>query len=513
MLNRRQAVRIGIGAGAATALGGTVVPATIAKAAPAGRRRATGPDWEVLRRHLDGDVVLPGDAEYDRARKIYIGYFDRVRPQAVAYLENTQDVRTALKFAQDNGIRPTIRSGGHSFGGYSVSDGLVLNLSRLNSIRIGARTVHVGPAAQQVDIVQQVAPKGIAVAGGICPGVCPGGFVQGGGLGWMTRKYGMACDTLVSAQVVLADGRTVRVSQNENPDLFWAIRGGGGGNFGVVTGYELKSFGVRSMVNFHLTWPAGAAKRLMAAWQDWVIGGPRELGAALGIQMTDAGKEAVDLMVYGAWLGRPDQFPALLDSLISKAGSAPATRDIQELSYRDAMMSWYGCADLTPEQCHTVGYTPEAKLPRENFATDRNRMFSGAIPEQGLEDMLNVFYADRLPGQFRYLSLFAFGGAANDVDRTATAYVHRDTEFYAGYSVGLSTPNPTPEAESAARAWNDKAFAVIDPLSNKESYLNFIDPSLTDWKSSYYAENYARLARIKQSYDPHRLFSFKQGIV
>ncbi|WP_326585317.1 FAD-binding oxidoreductase [Streptomyces sp. NBC_00487] len=512
MINRRGAVRLGIGAGAATALGGALSAPT-AGAAPSGRRRAAGPDWNALRRHLSGDVVLPGEADYDRARKIYIGYYDRVRPQAVAYLDNTEDVRTALKFAQDHAIRPTIRSGGHSFGGYSVSDGLVLNLSRLDTVRLGTRTVHVGPAAQQVDVLQQLAPQGIAVASGICPGVCPGGFVQGGGLGWLTRQYGMACDTLVSAQVVLADGRVVRASPKEHPDLFWAMRGGGGGNFGVVTRYEMRAFDVRSMVNFQLTWPADAAQRLMAAWQNWVIDGPRELGAALGLQMTDAGSDAVDLMVYGAWLGAPDRFPAVLDSLISMAGSAPATRDIKELSYRDAMMSWYGCADLTPQQCHTVGYTPEAKLPRENFALDRNRMFSGPVPDQGLHDMLNVFYADRRPGQFRYLSLFAFGGAANDVERTAAAYVHRDTEFYTGFSVGLSDPSPTPEDEAAARAWDDKAFAVIDPLSNKESYQNFIDPALTDWKSSYYGENYERLTTVKRTYDPHRLFSFAQGIV
>ncbi|MEV6683850.1 FAD-binding oxidoreductase [Streptomyces sp. NPDC051130] len=512
MLERRAVLRLSAGAAAAAVGGSMVAGVASAAVADTGVRRGAGVDWSRLSSHLSGDLVLPTDARYEQASRLAIGQFDAIRPQAVAYCQSEEDVRTVLAFAQDNTLRLVPRSGGHSFGGYSTTTGLVLDVSRLDSVRLTADTVVMGPGLQQVDALTQLAPRGVQVASGLCPGVCPGGFVQGGGMGWQTRKFGMALDRLVSARVVLADGRRVTASATENCDLFWALRGGGGGNFGVVTSFEVKPTQVPSIVNFNLTWPWEAAQKVIAAWQRWVIGGSRDLGTGLGVQWLDAGTGRPELLVYGGWLGRTDAFTAVLDAFVRDAGSAPTTRSVEEQPYQKAMMSYYGCADLTPDQCHTVGYSPEAAVPRTNFAIDRSRLFSAAIPDSGIEKALEAFVANPRAGQFRFLSFFALGGAAKEPGRTDTAFVHRDTEFYAGYSLGLNEAKYTPEDEAAGRAWAEAGFRAIDPYSNHESYQNFIDPSLTDWKTAYYGENYARLLTVKRKYDRHQVFSFAQGI-
>ncbi|MEV8474150.1 FAD-binding oxidoreductase [Streptomyces sp. NPDC051173] len=514
MLDRRTVIRVGAGMAAAAAVAGTAATGAAAVGLPGARGRTAtrGADWASLRRHLSGDLVLPSDTGYERARKLYSGQFDGIRPQAVAYCRTEGDVRTTLAFAQDNALPLTPRSGGHSFGGYSTTDGIVLDVSEFHAVGLTRNTVVMGAGTQQVDALTALSPRGVAVASGNCPGVCPGGFVQGGGLGWQSRKFGMACDRLLSARVVLADGRAVTASATEHPDLFWAMRGGGGGNFGVVTSFELRPTDVPSVVSYNLTWPWESARRVVEAWQHWIIDGPRDLGAAMAVQWPDAGTGAPVVVVTGAWLGAPDALTPVLDSLVASVGGAPATRSTKTLSQHDAMMAQYGCADLTPEQCHTVGYSPEAALPRQNFSMDRNRLFSRAIGQGGVERILEAYAADPCAGQFRFLSFFALGGVANRPDRTATAYVHRDTEFYLGFSVGLNNPKYTEEDERLGRAWAARGLRTLDPCSNGESYQNFIDPELGDWKSAYYAENYGRLAAVKADYDPYRLFSFAQAV-
>ncbi|WP_432001291.1 FAD-binding oxidoreductase [Streptomyces sioyaensis] len=512
MLNRRTTLRLGAGAAVGAIGGGVIAGTATAVTSRIASRGRTGPDWSRLGTHLSGDLVLPTDAAYEQARRLAIGQFDAIRPQAVAYCATERDVRTTLAFAQDNALRLVPRSGGHSFAGYSTTPGVVLDVSRLNSVRLSKNTVVMGPGVQQVDALTKLAPSGVSLASGLCPGVCPGGFVQGGGMGWQTRKFGMASDRLISARVVLADGRAVTASATEHRDLFWALRGGGGGNFGVVTRFELRPTHVPTFVNFNLTWPWEAAQRVIAAWQRWVIEGPRDLGTGLGLQWLDAGTGRPYLLVYGGWLGTPGRFTPVLDALVADVGSAPATRGVEEQTFQKAMMSYYRCADLTPDQCHTVGYSPEAKLPRTNYAIDRSRLFSAAIPDTGVEKALEAFTANPRAGQFRFVNFFALGGAAKEPGRRDTAFVHRDTEFHVGYSLGLNDPKYTPEDEQAGQAWADNGFQAIDPYSNGESYQNFIDPSLTDWQSAYYGENYAKLRAVKKKYDRHRLFSFAQGI-
>jgi FAD/FMN-containing dehydrogenase len=471
------------------------------------------PNWAKLRNHLTGELILPADAQYGQAKQVAFAQYDSADPAAVAYCASAQDVRTCLLFAQHNGVPVTPRAGGHSHTGYSTGAGLIIDVSRLNSVEVGQSTVTIGGGTKQVDALAALEGTGLALPGGMHPTVSAGGFLQGGGYGLLTRSAGMACDHMVSAEVVLADGRIVLCSAYSEPDLFWALRGGGGGNFGIVTRYELVPVQLTRLVNFTLSWPSTAAAAVLAAWPAWVIDGSRELGTALTIGLGNAapGTEPA-VVVTGGWTGALDGLTESLDSLAALVGQPAAARTVQELSYRDAMMYWYGCSDKTAAQCHLVGQTPEAQLPRGAYLRTRNRLFSQPLPASGVDELLAAFNADRRAGHRRALSGAAFGGKANDPARTSTAYVHRDSEFMLVLANSLATATPAPEERAAAEAWVDNGFAAWEPYANGESYQNIPDPVLTDWRTAYYAENYARLADVKHRYDPDRVFQFPQAV-
>nr|WSZ99716.1 FAD-binding protein [Streptomyces sp. NBC_00857] len=476
---------------------------------------ARGTDiWAELRGKLAGTLVLPSDADYSRAKELHFKQFDTIAPRGVAYCASADDVRTCIRFAQDHGLPLAARSGGHSSTGYSSSTGLVVDVSRLNEVNVGASTVAVGAGTQQIDALTALTPRGLALPGGSCPTVALGGFLQGGGFGLLTREYGMACDRLVSAEVVLADGRVVVASESSEPDLYWALRGGGGGNFGIVTKFEVRPAEVTRMVNYQLSWTWDTAPAVMTAWQDWFATAPPQLGGgSLNFALPDASPGAVPIVsVTGGWTGAASALERKLDELVSAVGAPPASRRTQDLSYGDAMLYWYGCADKSTDECHRVGSNPEALLPRGSYLRARSRMFGRTLPTAGVEDVLAAFDADRTAGHTRSVSCGALGGKANEPSRTATAYAHRDTEYIMIYANVIPSGEPTEEQRAAAEAWTGGVFAAADPYSNGETYQNYPDPALTDWKQDYYAENYPRLSAVKKHYDPHGFFRSPQSI-
>jgi FAD/FMN-containing dehydrogenase len=492
-------------------LGAGVAAASVALVGTAGAT-STG-EWGRLRHRLTGDLVLPSDAGYDQARRLASAQFDSIRPRAVAYCETEADVSLCLRFAQHEGLPITVRSGGHSFVGWSTGDGLVVNLSRMNSVRVGEHSVRLGPAAQAVDVVAALAPHGVTVPAGFCPTVCPGGFVTGGGMGWQFRKHGPTSDRLRSARVVLADGRTVVASENQHSDLLWALRGGGGGNFGVVTDFELEPTVERSVVHFTLNWPWDVADTVLNRWQEWAEHTGADLAPRAGLLLDDAKPGAVPkVIVTGVHFGTTAHTAAALEELVSLIGSDPTDRVVEQLSYERAMMRQFGCENSSVEQCHLTGANPEALLPRSAFVLHRSRMFADPVPAAGVDDLLAAFDADRAAGQYRWLGFLSLGKNANSVPADATAYVHRDATLFAVYTVGLARPEPEPEARAAGVSWVNGGFAAMDPHSNGRTYVNYPDEALTDWRSAYYGGNYGRLVRVKRRYDPYGLLRLPHGV-
>ncbi|MEW1901419.1 MULTISPECIES: FAD-binding oxidoreductase [unclassified Streptomyces] len=511
MINRR--TLLAAGAGLATTAG------AFATAATAGARprhgHAHGAAWSRLSRSLTGDLVLPGDAEYDRARKLATAMFDDVRPRAVVYAETPQDVRTAMLFAQDHGLHTAVRSGGHSYGGWSTTEGLVVNLTRLDHVRPGDGTgpVSIGPGVQAVDVLPRLTPYGITVPAGFCPTVSPGGFLTGGGTGWQYRKYGPASDRLVSARVVLADGRIVTASKTSHPDLLWALRGGGGGNFGVVTDFRVAPTPITRVGHYTLTWSWSDAQRAVKGYLDWSAQASADLACGGILRLADAKPGGLPVfIVSGVHFGTPEELEAELAALASLVGTAPATRVVQELPYDRAMMRVFGCEDKTVDACHETGSNPEAALPRQNWLKNRGRMFHRIPPQSGVDELLAAFDADRRAGQTRIVSLLGLGKNANLPATDATAWVHRDSLFSATLTVSLATPVPAAEDRAAAEGWLNGLFGAVDPYSNGRSYVNFPDTNLTNYAQAYYGSNLPRLSRIKSSYDPHGFFSFPQAV-
>lgn len=485
-----------------------------AAAVPASRLLGPGAvAWSRLGRHLTGDLVLPSDPRYATARQLDLMQFDTIAPQAVAYCADARDAALCLAFAQQNGIAPAVRSGGHSAAGYSTGTGLVVDVSRLDSVRVGGGSVTLGPGAQNVDVLNTLADSGLALTGGACPTVAAGGFVQGGGLGFLTRTLGMACDALTSATVVLASGEAVTASAREHPDLFWALRGGGGGNFGVVTSYTLTPSFLSQVVTARLGYTYDRALDMLDGYSRWLTECPRTIGSAAVVTLADAAPGNVPVpSVVVVSTGSPAELDAALARLDSLTG-APAARQTSVVSYRDLMTGIFGCAGRATEECHRSDVFPRGQLPRTAFALERSRLVRDDVPREGWARVLALFDDQRVSGgQTHGLQVLPIDGAVRDLDRTATAFVHRDSRFSVNFQGFMARGPVTDELRAAAKAWVDAGFAAVDPLSSGEAYQNFIDPDLADWKTSYYAENYPRLVKTKNSYDPNGLFGFAQGI-
>ena len=501
MITRRALLAAGAAGAAAAAIPATRAPAV-----------GTVP-WSQLGAHLSGSLVLPADPGYATAKQLDMMQFDAISPQAVAHCADAQDAALCLAFAQQNGVVPAVRSGGHSAGGYSTGTGLVVDVSRLNSVQVGGGSVTLGAGAQNVDVLNTLADSGLALTGGACPTVGTGGFIQGGGMGFLTRTLGMTCDALTSATVVLASGQVVTASAQEHPDLFWALRGGGGGNFGIVTSFTLTPTALSQVATAQLGYGYDQSLDMLDGYARWLEECPRTIGSALMITLADAAPGNVPApVIILISTGTPAELEAELARLASLTGT-PASRQTSVLPYRDLMTAIFGCAGLTTEQCRRVGAFPQGQLPRTAFALERSRLVREAVPREGWARILALFDDARVSGgQTHRLQVLPFDGAVRDLDRTATAFVHRDSRFSVNFQGFVPQGPVTDELRTAAKSWVDAGFAAVDPLSSGESYQNFIDPELTDWKTSYYAENYPRLVKVKNSYDPNGLFGFAQGI-
>ncbi|WP_406421814.1 FAD-binding oxidoreductase [Streptomyces sp. NBC_00842] len=504
MINRRSFL-----AGA----GGVALATTALSGAAKAATSAPGTKWSRLADSLQGRLVLPSDGDYQRAKQLFQVQYDATSPQAVAYCSSTADVARCIGFAEANSIPVAARSGGHSAGGYSTTQGLVIDVSGLNSVVLGDGSARIGPGAQLVDIANTLAPAGLGISAGYCPTVAAGGFFQGGGMGLFTRSIGIASDKVTSAQVVLADGRTVTASPDCHSDLYWALRGGGGGNFGIVTSYTVTPSELTDVAAVNLVWTFDQSLDMLDGWTQWLADAPWTIGSGVNVTLTDAGPGKVP--TAGVFLGSVDTGPAFdaeIARLISLVGRPPAYQQKFTAPYQSVLMSLYLCSELTVAQCHRADTSAEGKLQRPAFGTWRSRLFERTMPREGWAKALEVVDGNRFAGQMRQLQISALGGKANTLSRTATAYVHRDSLFSASFLTSNAAAPVSDEAKAAAWQFVDAGFAVIDPYSNGETYQNFIDPRLPDWQRSYYAENHARLAGVKEKYDPHRFFRFAQGI-
>ncbi len=483
--------------GTALALGAVPFADALASAAP-----PSGIFLE-LDRSLRGDVVQRGAAGYNAAHVLYNTRFDGVKPQAIAYCESLSDVQKTVRWARKHGIRIVPRSGGHSYGGYSTTSGVIVDVSRLNAITLTAdNRAAIGAGSRLIDVYTALAPRGRTVPGGTCPTVGIAGLTQGGGLGMSARKFGLTCDNLLEATVVLADGRAVVASAHKHADLYWALRGGGGGNFGIVTRLVFTTHPVGDVVTYSLEWPWGDAKRVVQAWQKLAPHAPDGLFSVLNVNAAAGSSAAPRITSAGQFYGAEDRLRALLQPLA--AAGTPTRFTTVKRTYLSATLMWAGCSgDLAA--CHLP---PQGTAGRATFAA-KSSISNAPLSSAGIDALLHQIELRRATGSGSGIVLLdSWGGAINRVPKARTAFVHRDAlfsmQYLAYWEAGVAAaPNV---------AWLRRCYAALRPHVSPFAYQNYIDPDLSSWQHAYYGSNLPRLQRIKRTYDPHNVFRSRQSI-
>jgi FAD/FMN-containing dehydrogenase len=436
-------------------------------------------------------------------------------PAAIAYCGSTSDVQTCLAFAHKFNLPLVPRSGGHSYAGYSTTSGIVLDVTRMNSVNVNSSngTATIGAGTHLIDVYAALAPQGLALPAGSCPTVGIAGLTLGGGVGVLGRKFGLTCDNLLSAQIVLADGRVLTCNSSSYSDLFWALQGGGGGNFGVVTSFTFQTHPVSTMSLGTLEWPWSSAAEVFNAWQSWAPAAPDELWSnCLFLSSSNDTNAPPTVRVNGVYVGDVSALNGLLQQLISKIGAAPTSNYTTNVSLFNVMMDEAGCYGKTVAECHLPGQNPQGQVQRVPQAA-KSDYFTSTIARQGIDALVNSINTRQYSSALGTggIGIDAFGGAINRVAPSATAFVHRNAlfsiQYTANWNIGASSSIIT-----ANKSWLQNVWQAMRPYASGYAYQNYIDPNLSNWQQAYYGSNLPRLERIKASYDPTNFFHFAQSI-
>ena len=483
-----------------------VATATLATPSPA--PTPVAPDWNALRTALRDGLVRAGDASYDAARVLYNTRFDGVRPQAIARCATVDDVRECVRFARASGIPLALRSGGHSYGGWSTGPGLVIDVGRMSVIDVQNGRVVVGAGVRLIDLYDAVAASGRGIPAGSCPTVGVTGLTLGGGVGVLARAWGLTCDDLVGAQVVTADGQIRECDVSRETDLFWALRGAGGGSFGVVTSLTLRTHAAGDLAIGFLTWPWARAAAVVAGWQMWMSHAPDALWSTLHLE---AGPSGASVSIHAVHTGSARDISAQLDGLVALTG-APSYRESGVRTYRDVMLLEAGCLGRTIAQCHLAGTTPEGQLGRDTFIA-RSVVAPTALSSDAAAALVDG--VGSVIGRSDVVSaavlLDSLGGAVSRASPSDTAFVHRSAFAIAQLYGSWDAAAPAAIAD-ATTAWLRQLHATVRPLVGRGAYVNYADPELPDWEDAYWGTNYARLRQVKATYDPDRVFDFPQAV-
>ncbi|RDI33587.1 FAD/FMN-containing dehydrogenase [Lentzea flaviverrucosa] len=432
---------------------------------------AAGTDWARLRRRLGERLVLPRDPGYDALRVPWNTIYAHRRPAAIARCVRPEDVQACLEFASHERIPVAARSGKHSYAAYSLPEnGLVVDLAAMSAVTVAGNRARVGAGAQLLPVYEAIGAAGQALPAGTCRSVGIGGLALGGGISVLGRKYGLTSDHLVSARIVTPDGCLRTASAHEEPDLYWALRGGGGGNFGIVTEFTFRTDPAPDLTVFNLAYPVGASADVFDAWQEWMAQAPDELWSSCKIE---AGPVSFP-NVGGVYVGPKKNLVPLLDKM--PAG----TREVQEMGYLETMRYYAG-------------------NPGPGFRfTASSRMLRHHVPGERVAGLMD--------GQRDGAILIdSFGGALARVAPDATAFPHRDARASAQIFFG---------AEDRTEAEARRVLAgVRDGLGvGNTGYVNYIDPEMPDWPTAYYGRNLARLRKVARRHDPDRVLAFPQGL-
>ena len=446
-----------------------------------------------FRAALRGGLIEPGEPAYDAARKVYNGMIDR-RPRLIARCADVADVMAAVKFGREQKLLVAIRGGGHNAGGLGVCDeGLVIDLSPMNYVRVDPKkkTVLVGGGTLWRDVDHATHEFGLAVPAGIISTTGVAGLTLGGGIGYLTRRYGLTIDNLLAVDMVLADGRFVTASAKENADLFWAVRGGGG-NFGVVTSFLFKAQPVHTDYGGPMLWPMEDAAEMMRWYRSFIAKAPDDVYGFFAFITVPPGSPFPEHLhnkkmcgIVWCYTGpikkaekvfkpiRSFKVPAL--DLVGPIPH-PALQSLFDGLYPPGLQ-WYWKAD-----------------------------FVRTLSDEAIA--LHLEHAAKLPTMQSTMHMYPINGAASRVKNSATPWCYRDA-MWASVIVGV---DPDPANKEKISTWAKEYWGALHPYSAGGAYINFMMEEGEGRIRATYAKNYDRLAKIKKRYDPANLFRVNQNI-
>ncbi len=447
-----------------------------------------------LREAIRGEVLRPGDEPYLDACRIWNGAFDERRPAAIIRCSGAADVIAAVGFARSNDIAIAVRGGGHSIAGFSSCDGgIVIDLSAMRSVRVdpNARRAYVGGGAVWGDVDHETQAHALATTGGLVSTTGVAGFTLGGGIGWLMRRYGLACDNLVAADVVTADGRLVHTSETENPDLLWALRGGGG-NFGIVTQFELALHPVGPSVYAGLIFfSAEHDAELMRVFREWAPGAPDEITAALNL--TTAPPLPV---VPEEWHGR---------KVIALIAVSAGPMDEAEEHFRRFRETAEPVADLLGPMPYIAMQTLIDPLWPKGIHAYFKATNLAHLDDELIERLCRQH--ESAPSGQCEMHIHQMGGAVGRVGDQDTAFSERSMPYLLNAVTGWHEP----AAADAHVQWARDVIDAAAAASTGRAYVNFLgDSDLA--RTSYGPDTYARLLALKRDYDPTNLFRLNQNI-
>ena len=429
---------------------------------------------------LDGDVFTPDSPGYDAIRRPVDLAYQHVRPRLVIRCRAVSDVARVLAYATMTGERITPRGGGHCFAGRSSTEGIVLDLSGLDDISVtddGIATIGAGARLGEVYAALHV--HGRTLPAGCGPTVGITGLTLGGGIGLLGRQYGLTCDRLVGAQVVLADGSVVECDDDHEPDLFWALRGAGGGQFGVVTSLRYDTVVEPMTTRIEVNWSSPVIDEVVTAWQAWAPDAPDELTANL--TLVSEPRAPVRATLFGATTLEEEPTRELLRELVDWAGAS--TVDLR------ASLPYHHLKGTFADPLDSSG---RAQRVRSEF-------FAHSMAEGTLASLSARLGFSPTTGR-RELAFIAMGGAYNRVAEDVTAFAHRRERFLLQHIAAADDP------------WVDDSWAIAHADGSGRVYPNFPDLALDGWAAAYHGANHPRLAAVKRAYDPHRLLDFPQAV-
>ncbi len=448
---------------------------------------------EQLKARLRGGLIRPEDADYEESCRLYNAMIHK-HPALIARCADVADVIAAVEFAREQKLALAIRGGGHNGGGLGLcDDGLVVDLSRMRGVRVDplARTVRVAGGSVWGDVDHATHAFGLAVPSGIISTTGVAGLTLGGGLGHLTRRYGLTIDNLLAVDMVLADGRFITATAEQYPDLFWAVRGGGG-NFGVVTSFLFRGSPVGTIIGGPTLWPLERAAEVMQWYREFIPNAPEELGGFFAFMTVPPGPpfpEHLHLkkMCAVVWCYTGD--PARADELFAPVRAlSPALHGVQPMPFPmlqsafDGLyppgLQWYWRADFVKE-------LPDAAIAR------------------------HVEFAERMPTMHSTMHLYPIDGAAHRVDPHDTAFSFRDAQW-SQVIVGV---DPSPARAQEISTWAKDYWDALHPYSAGGAYVNFMMDEGQERVQATYRDNYARLVEVKNRYDPDNLFHVNQNIL